>query len=266
MISSVIKYFKSQKLSILKTILINFKSLPFKQAIKFPIYVYRDSILKSIGLIKIEAPISRGMIKIGVHNFYAAGVFQLINSGTIIFRGKCLLNGGSCICNVGIIDIGTDVMLGENLNIMTVNKLIIGDYARIAFGCVIMDSNFHSVINTKTGVLKRTSEPVHIGAYVWIGNRTTIMKGCVIPDFTITTTTSYLNKDYSGIEPYSLLAGSPAKVVATGIRRVYNNDSNSHITKYFADNIDAKELVVDRPAVESWDDYCFGGDEYLFTH
>ncbi len=254
--------FNSDRVSIFKTLLINFRSLPLAQAIHLPIYVYRGTILRSMGYINIDSPIKTGMIQIGIRNFYAAGRFQLINTGTITFRGGAILNGGTLLNNCGSIDIGADVILGENLTILTINRLSIGRATRVAFGTVIIDTDFHNVINTDTGRCKRSYMPIVIGDYNWIGNRSTLTKGVITPDFTITASTSYLNRDYSNLSKYTLLAGSPAKSVLTNIRRIYSDDTNKMIMDYFDQH--PEKMLYQAPSVQgddAWDHFCIGGEE-----
>ena len=66
------------------------------------------------------------------------------------------------------------------------------------------------------------SRPIIIGNNCWIGNRTTINPGTIIPDFTIVTSNSLVNKDYSDIDPYTLIGGLPCKVIKSGIVRVWD--------------------------------------------
>ena len=54
--------------------------------------------------------------------------------------------------------------------------------------------------------------------------RTTFSKGAVVPSKTIVASNSLVNKDFSNIEPYTLLAGMPASVKATGQKRIFDLD------------------------------------------
>lgn len=62
--------------------------------------------------------------------------------------------------------------------------------------------------NIKTGKVDPISKDVFIGECCWIGNRTNIMKGTVLPDNTIVSSNSLLNKDYTSTVPsYSIIGG-----------------------------------------------------------
>ena len=76
-----------------------------------------------------------------------------------------------------------------------------------------------------------------IGKRHWIGNQTTILGKCKTKDDTIVGTGSLLNKDYTIInEDYPLLAGRPAKVVRTGIKRVFSPKTELLVSTLFADS------------------------------
>lgn len=53
--------------SILKTIWFNFHYLPFRQAIKLPILLYKPKFLVCKGRIKIDGPVHFGMITLGCY-------------------------------------------------------------------------------------------------------------------------------------------------------------------------------------------------------
>jgi acetyltransferase-like isoleucine patch superfamily enzyme len=261
--TNITNVFRRQKINILKTIFFNFKSLPFKQAIKFPIFIYSDTKLISIGKIHIDSDdIHKGMIRIGKRNFFAGFKTQFINSGEIHFQGKFLIESGTCINNCGKIILGKESRFCERCNILIVNKLTIKESTRIAFETVIMDTDFHTIVNTTKGIVKKSYGEIKIGSYNWIGNRCMIKKGTITDDYTIVSSLSMLNKDFRGEEKYPLIAGCPAKIIAHGWRRVYNDKNNKNINIYFQ-NSDADNYKIENPENIDWDDYCLHGDDVL---
>ena len=52
------------------TLYFNFHYLPFKQAIKLPILLYKPKLLKCKGRIRIEGEVKIGMIQLGKYNVY----------------------------------------------------------------------------------------------------------------------------------------------------------------------------------------------------
>ena len=88
-----------------------------------------------------------------------------------------------------------------------------------------MDTTFHYVQNlNRNGEIAPLTKPIILGEDIWVGNRTTFTKGAVVPDKTIVASNSLVNKDFSNIEPYTLLAGMPASVKATGMKRIFDLD------------------------------------------
>lgn len=75
------------------------------------------------------------------------------------------------------------------------------------------------------------TKEVVIGDHVWIGNRTTISRGTVLPDDSIVASNSLVNKDYSSEGSFCMFAGMPAKVVKRNIKRIWNEREESDIDK-----------------------------------
>ena len=225
----------------LKTLYINFRCLPLCQAIKLPIYIYGRIKFRSLGSIKIEVEnITRGMIKLGNFDNKSAGPTRICNNGEIVFEGPAYIWEGTLL-EIGkdaTLIIGSHSLIGENVHIMLRKFCRIGDYARIAFESQIMDSDFHYLFNTNTHTIKNCTKPIIIGKYNWIGNRTSIKKGTITSDYTIVAgPNAMLNKDYTSCSAYCILAGSPAKEIANGYRRIFNVNSQEMITSFY-DNTD----------------------------
>ena len=228
------------RLRLLKTGYVNLRCLPIRQAIHLPIKIYGRFAIHALGEIRIESPrIVSGMIKFGKFNNKSARPTRVANHGTIIFKGHVDIWEG-VLLELGFgarLEIGDDVILGENLNIMLRKSCTIGDHCRIAFDTQIMDSDFHYMVNMETGVIKDCSAPVEIGSYNWIGNKTTIKKGTKTPDYTIVAgSNSLLSKDYKelgGGLSYIVLAGCPAKIIGSGVRRIFNFEWEHILAEHF---------------------------------
>lgn len=260
----IITLLRQQRINLIKTILFNFKALPFRQAIKLPIYIYKNTIIVSIGKIYIDSDrIHKGMIRIGKKNFFAGFKTQFINSGEIHFQGKFLIEAGTCINNCGKMILGKESRFAERCNILIVNKLTVKDSTQIAFETVIMDTDFHSIVNTNKGIVKKDYGDIYIGSYNWIGNRSMIKKGTMTDDYTIVASLSMLNKDFRGEEKYPLIAGCPAKIVSHGWRRIYSDKNSRFLRNYFKNNIGTDFYSIDNYENINWDDYCSNGDETL---
>lgn len=235
------RLFTAPRLRIFKTAYVNFRSLPFSQAIHFPIYVYGKLKIYSLnGSMEIKGPIKRGMIKIGYPKHGAileARRTYIRNQGRVVFNGIAnIVNGVSLNIIGGELNLGKDMMFGEKVRIVCSHYIEIGEGARIAHESQIIDTNFHYILNIENGETTYPKGKIKIGKWSWVGNRTTIQKGTVLPDYTIVASNSLLNKDYSDVPPCSLLAGMPAKFIKTGLRRVFNIKNERMLHAFFEKN------------------------------
>ena len=110
---------------LMSSLWINFKCLPFKQAIKLPILVYKPNFHSLKGKIMIEnEDIHLGMIKMGFLTsvLYPNSGVMLKNDGKIIFKGECHI-GNDCyiVCEErGLIVFGKNFKVTAGLKMVSV--------------------------------------------------------------------------------------------------------------------------------------------------
>lgn len=238
------------KVNWLKTLIINFKTQRISQAIKLPIIVYGKLKIKNLkGKIVFECPVKFGVVQIGkdidyIATSYLPTIINMTSSGKLIIRGKVILSGGNTIiCNGGIISLGKYVILATGVNVRSYKKIEIGDYTRIASNCFIMDTNVHFLLNNETAKIANIQAPIFIGKYCWLNSGTTVAKGTVVPDFSISTRNSYLNRDYSeNSKKGLLLVGSPAQVKGENYQRIFSYETEVKIKKIFERDQMLKEI------------------------
>lgn len=224
------KLTKQNQVLFFKTLYFNMRSLPLKQALKIPIFLYSNTeIISSKGKVKIEAnSISTGMIRWGwFHSYRSQGKTRINNNGCIVFHGSGKLLAGSeiAVFNDAKLEIGESFFIGENTMIFCAKKIYLGKYFRLSYCSQICDSDFHYMINIQTKIIKERSKPIYIGDYNWITNNLTIKKGVVTPHHIVCTGPySVLIKDYSDIPPFSILAGNPVKLIVTNCSRIWKNE------------------------------------------
>lgn len=201
------------KLSVWRTVYVNLRLLPFSQAKYLPIFIYgKVNLFILSGSVLINAPIRRGMIKIGKNTesfscFDGSGFIQ-VNSGTHIeFCGPAQFGINSKVRLVGgNLKIGKNVFLGSGVRVIcNGSNISIGDNCRIAFDTTIMNSGFHYIYNTSKHGYGRVARPIVIGANNWIGNKSTIFAGAVTKTGTIVGSGSLLNRDYTKLEGEGML-------------------------------------------------------------
>lgn len=201
------------------TIRFNFTYFSFADAIKFPVFVQKTIIYKMKGKVKITAPLSSGMIRIGdgfVGHFdkNLKSIWEV--QGEIVFHGNTLIKHGSKLI-VGVdgkLEIGPYFRFSTNSVIICNHKIVIGHTCRISWDVMIMDSDFHK-ITTLEGEQINAPRPISIGDHVWIGARSSIMKGAKIGNDCVVASNSVVTKEIEGTR--QVIAGVPAKVVRTGV-------------------------------------------------
>jgi len=227
--------------NVFKTILFNFKMLPFHQAIKLPIFIYRNVHFRDLsGVVEVNN-VRSGMVRVGYSLHYVATSVPMtewtirgklvLNGPTRFFQGTYLLISDKATLTCG----GIYNLFGSGCKIICFDTITIGKRVDVTWECQIMDTSFHyiqSTENSSTQIAPLTKE-IKIGDYVWIGNRTTIAKGTIIPDESIIASNSLVNKNLSEEGSYCLFAGTPVKVVRRGVRRVWNETNESELDEKY---------------------------------
>lgn len=245
----------------LATFWLNFRSLPIMQVVRFPIFAYgRPRLYCLSGRIVIDGRVKSGMIKFNQCKPGAPSVMsvqsEINNKGTIIFHGEGLIGTGTKI----FVEFGTKLEIGKNFkitdmcNIGCFSGIKIGEQSRIAHRCQILDSNYHYVANFSKMKVPVVSKPIEIGKGCWICNSTTITGGSFLPDFTIVASNSLVGKDFSNIPNSSLIGGIPAKLIATGFRKVENSEIEEEIGKFYANH---QDRIFEIPEDADKENYSF---------
>ena len=261
-LSSLEARLNQPRLSIWRTIYFNLRTLPFKIAIKFPVFIYgRVHFFILNGKILFEnTPVKSGMVKIGINgdSFSLSdhtGYVQLGSKTSIlIFEGSCRIALNAKIrVQSGVLRIGNGVRIGTDTKVVcNGGKITIGEYTGITFACTIMNSSFHYTYDIEEKKYVNRTNTIEIGKYNWIGNQTTILGKCKTKDYTIVGTGSLLNHNYKKYEgDYPLLAGRPAKLIRIGIKRIFSPYIEQEISKLFNIEQDcdfiSHEEIVDKP-------------------
>ena len=199
-----------------KTVIVNFKCLPLKQAIKFPILVSSHTYLRSVkGTIQIEAPVSTAMILYGFGDVgifdkkHSRSVLELSETGTIIFHGKARFGNGVKLSVGGKLSLGYNFTVTAESSIFCTNKISFGNNCLISWEDLIMDTDVHKIICD--GERTNYDQEIDIGNHVWIGCRCTILKGSNLPDNTVMSAGSLLCKKLC--QPNCVLGGNPLRIL-----------------------------------------------------
>jgi acetyltransferase-like isoleucine patch superfamily enzyme len=94
--------------------------------------------------------------------------------------------------------------------IIALKAIRIGPSTKIGAGCLICDSDMHEIPLGSTNEI--STKPIAIGAGVFIGAQSIILKGVEIGDGSVVASGSVLTKP---VPPHSLFGGNPAKFLKT---------------------------------------------------
>lgn len=203
------------------TLYVNFRCLPFKTAIKLPIFVgYRTRIDKLRGKITFGCVPTTFLVRIGWGGTEGreAGrrnYLHLNDDASIHFHGKCTMSSGvSLILDLGRLEIGRNFFCNKNCAISCNDHIVIGDDALFGWNIELLDSDNHRVTHPNKPE-SRNHGPILIGNHVWVAAFSHILKNSAIPDGSIVAYHSVVTKRFEGEK--LLLGGCPAKVIEEGI-------------------------------------------------
>lgn len=226
--------------SFIRTLFINFKCLPLRQAYLLPIILGHGTRLRSLkGKIIIDAPIRTGMITFGMLRIFRDDPHKynyIDNNGTINFKGHAIFHTGTILSvdKGAILTIGDNFKVGADSVIYTKKTIFIGNTVNISWNFQILDTDFHYIRNITTGDSFPNTKSIVIGDRCWIGNHVCISKGVVLPNGTIVSAGSLVNKKFE-IEN-TIIGGTPAKVLKENFERVFSYSEESEIDAKFAEN------------------------------
>lgn len=202
---------KIWRLSWINTIRFNFHYLPFKQAIRLPFFLYSSKIFCLKGSVELLTDnVWPGMIKLGhlgVPLLNKQG-FLFSNKGNIVFKGKAYLGNGSAIrCYPkASLHFSNNFAASQGLKIDCFSSIKFGENVRFGWDCIVMDSSQHRLKNEKGEFIGVDTKSIRLGKNTWIGSRSLILKGAVLPNFSIVAAMSCVNKDFSDVGEKVLLA------------------------------------------------------------
>jgi hypothetical protein len=204
------------------TLVLNFKYLPLKQAIRLPILVDCPFLIKKAkGTVEIQGKIYTGMIKFGYDdighfdNSRLRSIWEV--AGKVVFKEQAWFGNGNKI----IVMEDGELIIGENLKmapmsfIIATKKIEIGDHCIVSWECQFLDTDFHHILNEQ-GEKTNYPKEVKIGNRVWITSRATFLKGANVPDGCIIGNGAVVVGKLP--EANAAYSGNPAKLIKEGIR------------------------------------------------
>lgn len=202
-------------LSLPKTVWVNFRYLPFRQAVKLPIFVAFDTEIKGHrGLILLPPKVHIGMIHIGFHDVTVATKTRT----TLRIRGHLQFNGTAFIGRSSRFHVekdarlvlGDDFKISSSSSIMCCKHIEFGRNIQFSWDCLVMDSDTHAIIY-EDGRMSQQDKPIVFGDNIWIGCRCTILKGSNIPSNCVLGANTLITGQ--NFEENSIIAGTPPRSI-----------------------------------------------------
>lgn len=214
---------------IIPTIYFNFHYLPFKQAIKLPILLYKPELLSCKGKIIIDCPrIKFAMIRMGFRNvsiYPNNGVKWENNGGTVIFKGDARI-GNDTYLSLGektIVEIGNNFVSRAGMKLVSWRGIKFGESTSLGWGCLVMDTNIHPLYDLKKKEFKQASGPIVIGDYNWFGTECKIMHSVTTPERCIFGMGTIVTRGCIA-KSYCVMGGSPIRVLTENVIRDLSHD------------------------------------------
>lgn len=218
---------------LLHSIYFNFHYLPYKQAIKLPVLVYKPHFLSLKGTVKIDCNnVYTGMIRLGFRtcSIYPNTGFTWENhGGTITFRGKCIIGNDSYL-SFGAktnVTFGDDFRNTAALKLVSYRGITFGQKTSMGWGTLIMDTNFHPLYDMKRKVYKRASGPIEIGDYNWFGTQCKIMHSVKTPERCIFGMNTVVTRNCV-MKSYCVMGGEPVRILTENVMRDYEHDQEEY--------------------------------------
>ncbi len=151
-------------------------------------------------------------ISIESDTYIRGSLYVLGYGGSISIGKRCFVGDGSRIYSASKINIGNDVLISHNVNILDTNSHELNHIERAeAYMEIVAKGHPKHIPNIENA-------PVTIGNNVWINFNSIILKGVNIGDGAIIAAGSVVTKD---VLPFTIVGGNPARI----LKNLNKNDS-----------------------------------------
>lgn len=202
--------------SIIKTIYYNLKVFPFKDALKLPLFIGDTTKIRGIrkGCICINGTIKRGMLSIG-RSFGSYGCYRGIDSilnfghnGILIIHGRTAFCSEFKISINGTLDLGENFDANNGFNCICKKSITFGKDCLLGWDVTVIDSDGHKIYIG--GIVSPEKAHISIGDNVWLGAKTTVLKGTQISDNSIIGFGTIVSGKY---DTNSIIIGDKGKMI-----------------------------------------------------
>lgn len=106
--------------------------------------------------------------------------------------------------------VGRNVAFSNNVSIIAMQSVTIGDDCLVGDSALFMDSDFHEIDPADRRKGSGVTKAITVGRNVWFGSRIIVQKGVTIGDNSIIASQSVVTRD---VPPNCIAGGNPAKVI-----------------------------------------------------
>lgn len=226
---SKVKFYLAFIRALLPSVYICFKYLPFKQALKLPIWIYKPHDCLFKGAIRIESEeITKGMICLGFYTAeqYSNSGISLRIEGTIVFKGKCHIGNDTYVMvgKEGNLVFEDDFKTNSGTRIACMTGIHFGKHVLLGWECTVTDSHFHRLYDREEQVFKKGYEQIDIADNNWFAMNCLIMPGVQTPEHCIFAARTILTKG-GHYESYCVHGGNPIRILSRNVERIAGQDN-----------------------------------------
>lgn len=204
-------------ISVPKSFYFCLRCLPFRQAIKLPIFIkYNTKVTINGGRVEFQSEsINTAMVRIGFHEVPTKDAQRAVLNikGRLIFLGEAHIGAGSIlhVQKNGILQLGDNFSISACSTINCYKQISFGRDIQFSWDCLVMDCDTHAIYDEGCRNVINESKEIILDNHILIGCGVTILKGTHIPSECVVAAHSVVTA--KGYEHYSIIAGNPAKSV-----------------------------------------------------
>ncbi|MBK1812713.1 acyltransferase [Clostridium sp. YIM B02505] len=212
---------KNISLSIPKTVYFNFNYFKFRDAIKFPVHIhYKVKLCDTEGSIVLTSKPKFRSVAIGFP--YISALPQDISrwnvTGKVVFGENVYIGAGSVVDvnGEGELHIGSNFSCGGGSTIICCKKIKFGDGCIVSWENLFLDTDYHKIYSLETDEIINEPKEIIFGDKVWIGCRSTFIKGAKVGNSCIVGANSFINNEIKGDN--IIIGGNPARILKEKVR------------------------------------------------
>ena len=202
------------------TLLFNFRYFTFARACRLPVLVsHRMKLVRLGGSVEL-ARYEFGTVRLGPADVDVfpdggrPGVWRV--EGRVRLGADVRIGPGASIVCSGELDIGDHVYMNARVSLYCAKQIVIGRDALISWDATIVDHDFHALRDAENNWINPPA-PIIIGERAWVGFGAIIAKDTRLAPGTVIGAGAVVRGEF--LNPDSVLAGNPARLVRRGVVR-----------------------------------------------